>query len=559
MIPSLSIPRAQRATVGFLAVGVVVLIAYELTESVWLETALVLALTLATFVAVAAVARRAGIRSAWTLLAASSALWFAGWIRWQIGVLQTGAPPVSFSVADALFMSSYVLLVGGLLKFVSVREPRGGGAVESAMIAVVAALASWLTLIGPALEHDVLVGEAGWTQAAYAILDVLIVAVLARALLGTLRDTAYLLLLGSIVFLLAADSAWNWLYLAGSYSAGGYSDLGWIAFSILMGAAALHPSAGDLARPIAVPRHNNWRRLAVFVAAGAALPALFWLEFLTGVHELDSVVVDIGKTVLMALVLTRAFMLLGESERLRLTLAEQNTELKELDRLKDEFVASVSHELRTPLTSIRGYLELVREGEAGELTADQDDFLAIVDRNAERLLRVVGDLLFVAQLDAGALPLERALLDPAQLARQAADSARPVADERGIKLSLELGRLPDEFSGDETRLAQALDNLVANALKFTPSGGTVEVRAAASNGSVELTVADSGPGISDRDQQRLFQRFFRTQEASDQAVPGTGLGLAITKAIVEAHGGTVGVSSEIGHGTEFRIILPTAA
>lgn len=183
----------------------------------------------------------------------------------------------------------------------------------------------------------------------------------------------------------------------------------------------------------------------------------------------------------------------------------------------------------------------------------------MVDRNAERLLRVVGDLLFVAQIDAGALPLERKGFDPALLVRNAAEAARPVAEGRGIELTVDVGTLPHAIDGDEARLAQALDNLVSNALKFTPSGGTVSLRATAPNGSVELDVTDTGPGISAGDQQRLFERFFRTADASERAVPGTGLGLAITKAIVEAHGGSIGVESEVGQGTEFRIVLPAAA
>ncbi|MBA2462210.1 MAG: hypothetical protein H0V45_10685 [Actinobacteria bacterium] len=273
---------------------------------------------------------------------------------------------------------------------------------------------------------------------------------------------------------------------------------------MLIGAAALHPSAAGIDRRAEVAHGNEWRRLAVFVAAVLSMPAFGWLELTVGA-EVATPVVLLVVTLLAALVLTRAFMLLSESERLRRTLAAQNEDLRELDRLKDDFVTSVSHELRTSLTSIRGYLELVREGEAGDLTEEQDTFLGVVDRNAERLLRVGVGLLFVAQLDAGAVPLERGILDPAELARHAADSARPVAAERGIELSLELGRLPAALSGDQARLAQALDNLVSNALKFTPAGGTVELSAAGSNGSVVLTVTDSGPGISELDQQRLFR------------------------------------------------------
>lgn len=159
----------------------------------------------------------------------------------------------------------------------------------------------------------------------------------------------------------------------------------------------------------------------------------------------------------------------------------------------------------------------------------QETFLGVVDRNAERLLRVVGDLLFVTQIDAGSLPLEHKGFDPPQLVRNAAEAARPVAEGRGIDLTVDVGTLPRAIGGDEARLGQALNNLVSNALKFTPSGGTVSLRATAPTGSVELGVADNGPGISARDQLRLFERFFSTADANEQAIPGTGLGLAITK------------------------------
>ena len=233
----------------------------------------------------------------------------------------------------------------------------------------------------------------------------------------------------------------------------------------------------------------------------------------------------------------------------------QNEELRRLDRLKDDFVASVSHELRTPLTSIRGYLELVLDGEVGELTEEQSRYLLVVDRNVDRLLRVVGDLLFAAQVDAGTIALDCCTTDLDQLLREAVEAARPLAAEHEVELELDAEGGAD-LIGDRARLAQILDNLIANAVKFTPPGGHVEVRTFREADVVVVEVADTGIGISDEDQDRLFQRFFRAEGAILHAIEGTGLGLAIVKAIVDAHGGELSVESISGQGTTFRIALP---
>jgi signal transduction histidine kinase len=248
----------------------------------------------------------------------------------------------------------------------------------------------------------------------------------------------------------------------------------------------------------------------------------------------------------------------SEAEAARRALAEQNKRLLELDRLKDEFLSLVSHELRTPLTSIRGYLDLVLDEEAGELNQEQRRFLQAVERNSGRLLRLVGDLLFVAQADAGRLSLERAKVDLAELAAHCVEGAAPAASEKSVTLVLLADPVP-ALVGDRGRLAQVLDNLVSNALKFTPEGGTVEVRTRSDGDVVTLEVEDTGIGIPVADQPRLFERFFRSSVADDQAIPGTGLGLAIVKAIVEAHSGRISIESREGKGTTFRVELPLAA
>jgi PAS domain S-box-containing protein len=236
-------------------------------------------------------------------------------------------------------------------------------------------------------------------------------------------------------------------------------------------------------------------------------------------------------------------------------LAAQNERLRELDRLKDEFIALVSHELRTPLTSIRGYTELLLDGEAGELGDDQRQFLGVVERNAHRLLHLVGDLLFLAQVEAGKLVLDVGAVDLGAVASETVEAARPQAEAKDITLTLATGPVP-LVAGDRARIGQLMDNLVSNAIKFTPEGGRVDVRVRALSKRALVEVRDSGIGIPANERQHLFQRFYRTSTATEQAIQGTGLGLAISKAIVEAHDGRITLTSEEDVGTTFRVELP---
>jgi len=233
---------------------------------------------------------------------------------------------------------------------------------------------------------------------------------------------------------------------------------------------------------------------------------------------------------------------------------ERKASEREAEILKDQFFALVSHELRTPLTSIIGYLELVLEDDEA-LTDHHQRFLSVVDRNARRLLRLVGDLLFVAHVEAGRLALEVGQVDLRTLTVEAVEAARPRAEGKDLVLEAVTQATPP-MAGDRDRLAQVLDNLVSNAVKFTPQGGSVTVRLTAHDGEARIEVCDTGVGIPASEQERLFERFYRATNATERAIPGVGLGLTIAKAIVEAHGGTLAFESVEGAGTTFRVRLP---
>jgi signal transduction histidine kinase len=245
----------------------------------------------------------------------------------------------------------------------------------------------------------------------------------------------------------------------------------------------------------------------------------------------------------------------AERDALLRELAEQNDRLRELDRMKDDFVASVSHELRTPLTSIRGYLELVRDD--GTLNPEQDRMLGIVDRNADRLLGLVTDLLFIAELDAGKLTMNPTPVRLEGVAAESVEAAGPRARAAEIELHLDAD---DQLvvPGDRTRLAQVFDNLISNAIKFTPPGGRVDVRVFRSDASAVVEVSDTGTGIPEEERLHLFERFFRANGAIRGAVQGTGLGLAIVGTIAASHGGAVRVESSESGGATFLVSLPLA-
>jgi two-component system, OmpR family, phosphate regulon sensor histidine kinase PhoR len=224
--------------------------------------------------------------------------------------------------------------------------------------------------------------------------------------------------------------------------------------------------------------------------------------------------------------------------------------------VKEEFVASVSHELRTPLTSIHGFTSLVLERD--DLPEEVVNQLGVVQRNVDRLDRLVADLLQTAQVERGLVHLERERTDITQLVRQSVEAARPAIESAGLQLAT---RVPRHLvvMVDPQRFSQVVDNLISNAVKYTPSGGRVEVDLSVTHDRVELVVLDTGIGISMRDRDHVFSRFFRGQHASRQSIQGIGLGLSITKAIVDSHGGRIEVESEEGRGSTFRVRLPLDA
>jgi signal transduction histidine kinase len=227
---------------------------------------------------------------------------------------------------------------------------------------------------------------------------------------------------------------------------------------------------------------------------------------------------------------------------------------RRLERLRDAFVNAVSHELRTPLTSMSGFLELLADEEHGLAPAGRR-YLEVIRRSNSRLEGAVENLLLVAQIEANRLELRPEPTDLAVLARAAVEAALPAAAQHGIELRIEIDdHLPLE--ADAERLRQVLDNLVSNALKFTPDGGSVTLSAHNGDGPLWVEVTDTGIGVPQEELGQLFSRFYRASTATRRALPGTGVGLVIARAIVEAHGGTISLESTEGAGTRVSVTLP---
>jgi signal transduction histidine kinase len=241
--------------------------------------------------------------------------------------------------------------------------------------------------------------------------------------------------------------------------------------------------------------------------------------------------------------------------RISAQLTAQNERLLELDRLKDEFVATASHELRTPLTSLSGYLEMSLDPAEGPLSPTRENHLRIVQRNADRLAALVDQLLFLARADSHPLELDPQPVDLAEILDEAAETARPAAGAKNIALEIEGAALLG-VRADRPQLLRVVDNLVANAVKFTPDGGTVRLATRRDGDDAILEVVDTGLGIPRAEQSDLFNRFFRGTNAVEKAIPGSGLGLAISQVIAEAHGSTIQVESIPGGGSTFRLALP---
>ncbi len=245
-----------------------------------------------------------------------------------------------------------------------------------------------------------------------------------------------------------------------------------------------------------------------------------------------------------------------DRRRMLIGIVRDITERRGIEHMKSRFISVVNHELRTPLTALVGSLDLLVEGVGGELSQGGRSLLDIARNNTARLARLVGDIIDMDDMHSGNMKLDLRHLDLAELVTRAVEQDHSLAAASGVALTLDCGLTEAPVYADSTRLVHALDHLISNAVRFSPRPGVVEVRLEEVNGSVRISVTDHGPGVPDGLRGRLFQAFARLEDPGTVQTGGAGLGLSIARAIVEAHGGSVGFETAPGVATSFYFDLP---
>jgi signal transduction histidine kinase len=494
-------------------------------------------------------------RLPWYTFALGNALFVAGDVLFDIYPNWSQPAP-----ADYLYLIAYPLFAATAVMLVisSGSYRRIGALADAAIVTLAFAVFEWIFVMEPALHHSAPLGEQIVLGGLYPLMDIVLLGAFAGFFVTPAwRTPAFAFLVLGAATQLTGDIA-NGIN-AGAYSGGNWLDWPWMATYIFWTAAVLHPSMRDLTKPDDVPetRVGHWR-LAALAAALLTVPIARVIADeegkIVGIWVVGSLQVAVA-----ILVVARMGVIVDTVDRIRERLTQKNEELIQADMLKDEFIALVSHDLRTPLTSIIGYVELALDDDGSEpLDEERRRYIEVVARSSDRLLRLVDDLLLAARLQSGRFVLSVEESDLESVAADALDEAHARAERSGVSLFLSC-EAPVRVECDRRRLLQLLDNLVGNAVKFTPEGGRVELRVERTLAGAAVEVLDTGVGIPAGEEERIFDRFYRAASAVSAQVPGTGLGLFIARAIAERHGGTLVARRREGGGSIFRLELPSRA
>ena len=502
------------------------------------------------------------MRWAWGMLSGLVGLYAAGDVLWLSFGAAEGNPPI-LSLADALYLVALVPAVAGLLIYPATRGLRatlGPVMLDAGVLGTAVLLLSQVLVFGEVISGAGS-GRDAFMLLVYPVTDVLLACLVLLLLLRSVGETRIdVVLLGATFVVYAfADNGYAVMTVREQDYVGTYVDLAYVLAPLFLASAALSTRLVDTrTRVLRRQVKGVWAPVLPDLAAVTVLGLclVVWLE---------GTAAWVMATALLLLTGVRQVAVTAQSQRLRTELEERvasrTAELAELherherlEQLKYTFVGAVSHELRTPLTAIRGSLEMLSDGDAGELPASAHTAVELAARGSERLSRLVNDIIDLERLESGQfsfapLPHE---LDP--LLRDAVESLAHMA--RGVGVEIEVVPGDAYVLCDADQLTQIIVNLVGNALKFTPPSGRISIEYTCRDSEVEVAVTDQGRGIPADELDAIFDRFHQVATSIDQNKGGAGLGLAITKHIVEAHGGRIWAECEPGQGATFRFTLP---
>jgi signal transduction histidine kinase len=465
------------------------------------------------------------------------------------------------SPADIGYLLFYPLMVGSLIVFSRrhIARMRWTVALDAA-VASLGAAALIAALLSPVLS-DAVSGTnvaAALVNIAYPLFDLVLIAAIAgiASVPAASTERRWGWLVAGLLVTAVADVVYALLDQTGAYIAGTPLDATW-AVGLTLIAGWAHWLGADTA-PTGDAPGGRVRVAALPVTALGFVAGLALLLVATRVEVSLAALILATATVVLAAVPV----LLRQAVLGRLLSDQQRVidDAERLDKSKNEMLATMNHELRTPLTSIVGYVELVRDGNGGEIPPEADGMLCAVEDNALRMQKLIDDMVVITRLDAGGHGRVFSDVAIAELLAEVEMTVRGSAATRGVVLSCGPVEPSTTVRGDREQLRRALVNLVENAIKFTGSGGSVDVTAERSvsqpSNSMSIAISDTGMGIPVEDIGSLGTRLFRASNARSSAVPGAGLGLAIAQEIVEAHGGNIAIESQVGRGSVFRVRLP---
>ncbi len=511
-------------------------------------------------------------RHYWLLWGAGMFCWSLGDTIWSVYTLFGGVEVPFPSLADPAYLAIYPLALGATILLLPRRSRsfdrlRLLGDVLVVSLGVLALM--WRPLIQPILDESEMGMLGQVLSMAYPLGDLMLVAAIALPVPLPVRSRRWLV--AGVILFLAADFAFAALTNQGDYNVGNWIDPLWYiaGLFILLSAVTDHgqavPDRRTDTRNQPVMVMGPYLALTMAVAVGVALLSptagtTVWLGF---------------GFAFAAVSVLRQWAYLGENsflvaqahelnQHLEQRVAERTAELElrsqelsEANRLKSEFLATMSHELRTPMNGIIGYTQVLLDGLDGPLNSEQREDLRLIGTSAERLLALINDILDISKIESGRVVLQRERTSLKEAVSDVLATCAPMADAKGLPLIADLGEIPPLYA-DAQRLRQILLNLVSNAIKFTDSG-EVRVQAHPTEAGVSIAVQDTGMGIPTAAHQYIFDEFRQVDGSTSRKHGGTGLGLSIARRLVEMHGGTISLQSEVGQGTTFTFTMPIYA